>query len=264
MTSVRPAVAGPRARRRLEPLGRRRLVLVFPVYWMVLTAFKPGNDILTYTPRFLPSRRTLENFRDALTPPYFWSSVGNSLIVTLATVAISLVRGVRSPRSPSPGCASAAGRLSWSLVIFVQMVPLAAMVIPLYLLLNDVGQTDMLTGVIITYLAFVLPFTVWTLRGFIAGMPIELEEAAHGRRLHPAAGVPAGRLPAGRPGPGRHQRLRLHPGLERVLLAYVMLTTPEKQTLTVWLASFTTQKGTEWGPLMAGSTMTALPSSSSS
>src|SRR5712692_7633552 len=64
------------------------------------------------------------------------------------------------------------------MVIAVQMVPLNALVIPVYLLLNQVGQVDSLLGVIVYYLAIVLPFMVWTLRGFIANVPVDLEEAA--------------------------------------------------------------------------------------
>jgi N,N'-diacetylchitobiose transport system permease protein len=234
------------------------LVLVFPVYWMVLTAFKPGVDILTYTPRFLPSAATLENFRDALARPYFWSSVGNSLIVTLATVAISL--GVAFAAALAVARLRFHGRAAFVvMVMFVQTIPLTAMVIPLYLLLNSVGQTDRLTGVIATYLAFVLPFTVWTLRGFIAGVPIDLEEAA---MVDGCTRLQAFRrvvFPLVAPGLVATSVYAFIQAWNEYVLAYVMLSSPEKQTLTVWLASFTTQKGTEWGPLMAASCLTALP-----
>ena len=63
-------------------------------------------------------------------------------------------------------------------ILAVQMVPLVAMIIPVFLLLNDLDQYDKLSGLIITYLTFILPFTVWTLRGFIVNIPKELEEAA--------------------------------------------------------------------------------------
>jgi N,N'-diacetylchitobiose transport system permease protein len=133
------------------------------------------------------------------------------------------------------------------------------MVIPLYLLLNSVGQTDKLTGVIVTYLAFVLPFTVWTLRGFVAGVPVDLEEAA---MVDGCTRLQAFRrivFPLVAPGLVATSVYAFIQAWNEYVLAYVMLSSPEKQTLTVWLASFTTQKGTEWGPLMAASCLTALP-----
>src|SRR3954451_23982740 len=111
-------------------------VLVFPVYWIVVTAFKPGVDILTYTPRFLPSAATLDNFRDALARPNFWSSVGNSVVVRRSAVAIPLVVALAA--------ALAVARMRFRgppafivMIMFVQMIPLTAMVIPLYLLLTS-------------------------------------------------------------------------------------------------------------------------------
>ena len=233
-------------------------VIAFPVYWMVLTAFKPGVDILTYSPRFLPTSPTLANFRDALGRPNFWSSVGNSLVVTLATVAISLLVAFLA--------ALAVARLPFHgrsgyivMIIFVQMIPLTAMIIPLYLLLNNAGQTDSLIGVVVTYLAFVLPFTIWTLRGFVANVPADLEEAA---MVDGCTRVEAFRrivFPLVAPGLVATSVYAFIQAWNEYILAYVMLSSPEKQTVTVWLASFTTQKGTEWGPLMAASCLTALP-----
>ena len=72
------------------------VVMVFPVYWMVSTAFKPGNDVLSYTPKWFPDRPTLVNFRDAIERPYFWDNVKNSLIVVGAVVAV--VDRARVPR----------------------------------------------------------------------------------------------------------------------------------------------------------------------
>ena len=108
------------------------------------------------------------------------------------------------------------GRRPFIVVIFaVQMVPLTALIIPLYIALSSVGQVDKLTGVIISYIALVLPFCVWTLRGFIGGIPRELEEAAmvDGSTRFGASPDPA---PARRPRPRGDLDLRLHPGLERV------------------------------------------------
>jgi N,N'-diacetylchitobiose transport system permease protein len=145
------------------------------------------------------------------------------------------------------------------LILGVQMVPLNALIIPLYIQLSRAGLTNELSGVIITYLTFVLPFTVWTLRGFMLGIPRELEEAAMvdgSTRLGAFVRI---LVPLVAPGLVATSIFAFVVAWNEFLIAYVFLNDPEKQTLTVWLAGFTTQRGTDWGPLMAGATLTALP-----
>jgi N,N'-diacetylchitobiose transport system permease protein len=145
------------------------------------------------------------------------------------------------------------------LIIGVQMVPLNALVIPLYILLSRVHQVDKLSGVIVMYLTFVLPFTVWTLRGFMLGVPRELEEAAMVDGTTRFGAFVRILLPLVAPGLVATSIFAFIQAWNEFLIAYVFLHEPSKQTLTVWLANFTTLRGTEWGPLMAGATLTALP-----
>jgi len=97
-TPVAPVASRGRGRRRrTRQFGWNLLgllvlaVMVFPVYWMVATAFKPGQQILSYTPQWIPTHPTLSNFRDAIHQPFFWNAVKNSLIVVSAVVALSVV-----------------------------------------------------------------------------------------------------------------------------------------------------------------------------
>jgi len=113
--------------------------------------------------------------------------------------------------------------------------------------------------VIITYLTFVLPFTVWTLRGFLLGIPRELEEAAMVDGSTRFGAFVRILLPLVAPGLVATSIFAFIVAWNEFLIAYVFLNDPEKQTLTVWLAGFTTQRGTDWGPLMAAATLTALP-----
>src|SRR5215472_6403310 len=66
-------------------------LMIFPIYWMIATAFKPGRDILSFDPKLVPAPFTLANFADALSRPFFWTSVESSLIVVLTVVAVSLL-----------------------------------------------------------------------------------------------------------------------------------------------------------------------------
>src|SRR5206468_3880823 len=145
--------------------------------WMVATAFKPGSDIIANTPVWFPTHPTLSNFSDAIHRPYFWTSVRNSLIVVVSVVVISLVLAFLAALALAKF--RFYGRKTFiALIIGVQMVPLNALIIPIYLVLSKAHQVDKLSGLVITYLTFVLPFTIWTLRGFLLGVPRELVEAA--------------------------------------------------------------------------------------
>jgi N,N'-diacetylchitobiose transport system permease protein len=145
------------------------------------------------------------------------------------------------------------------MIIAVQMVPLNALVIPVYLLLNQVGQVDSLPGVIAYYLAIVLPFMVWTLRGFVANVPVDLEEAAMVDGATRVGAFLRIVFPLVAPGLVATAIYGFIQAWNEYIIAYVLLSSNSKQTLTIWLASFTTQHGTDWGGLMAGATLTALP-----
>lgn len=252
------------SRRRLNRIGINLLgllvfvVMVFPVYWMVATAFKEGRNILSDTPQFFPAPVTLSNFEDAIHRAYFWDAIKNSLLVVSAVVAFSLVVGFLAALALAKFRFYGRGAFI-VLILGVQMLPLNALIIPLYVQASRVELTNKLTGVIITYLTFVLPFTVWTLRGFMLGIPRELEEAAMvdgSTRFGAFARI---LLPLVAPGLVATSIFAFVVTWNEFLIAYVFLSSAEKQTASVWLAGFTTSRGTEWGPLMASATLIALP-----
>jgi N,N'-diacetylchitobiose transport system permease protein len=233
-------------------------VMVFPIYWMVATGFKRGPDILSFEPRWLPIPGTLENYRTAIGKPNFVQDVANSVVVVAATVLVSLALAFLA--------ALAAARFRFRgqaalivMLIVVQMVPLEALIIPIYLMLDRAGQTDRLAGIIVTYLTFVLPFCIWTLRGFIVNIPEELEEAAMVDGCTRAGAFRRILFPLVAPGLVATAVFSFIQVWNDYLIAYVLLRSPEKQTLGIWLASFTTNHGTQWGGVMAGSTLFAIP-----
>jgi N,N'-diacetylchitobiose transport system permease protein len=233
-------------------------VTVFPIYWMVATGFKRGVDILSFEPKWLPFPATLDNFRTAIAKPFFTTDVRNSMVVVVVTVLVSLGLAFLA--------ALAAARFQFSgrkvlvvMLIVVQMVPLEALIIPIYLMLDKAHQTDKLTGIIVTYMTFVLPFTIWTLRGFIINIPMELEEAAMVDGCTRAGAFRRILFPLVAPGLVATAVFSFILVWNDYLIAYVLLQSPERQTLGIWLASFTTNHGTDWGGVMAGSTLYAIP-----
>jgi N,N'-diacetylchitobiose transport system permease protein len=234
------------------------VVMIFPVYWMVSTAFKTGPDIFSYSPKWLPIPATLANFGDAIHRQYFWENVKNSLIVVGVVVTLSLTLAFLAALALAKF--RFYGRKAFIVItIAVLMVPLNALIIPLYITLSRVHQVNKLSGVIITYMTFVLPFAIWTLRGFIMGVPRELEEAAMVDGTTRFGAFVRILLPLVAPGLVATSIFAFIQAWNEYIIAYVLLSSPEKQTLTIWLASFTTNRGTAWGPLMAGATLTALP-----
>ncbi|MFJ4536107.1 carbohydrate ABC transporter permease [Streptomyces tibetensis] len=233
------------------------VVAGFPLYWMLNTAFKPAKDAIDADPSLLPTGITLDNFTRALDIADFWGPVGRSLVVSLAVVVIGMVVGLLAALAISR-FAFRGRKIVIVGILAVQMVPLVAMIIPVFLLLNDLGQYDRLTGLIITYLTFILPFTVWTLRGFIVNIPRELEEAAMVDGCSRTGAFLRVVFPLLAPGMVATSVYGFIQAWNEYLYA-LMLLSQKNQTATVWLGNFTTKHGTEYAPMMAGATMMAVP-----
>jgi N,N'-diacetylchitobiose transport system permease protein len=226
---------------------------------MISTAFKPDDDINGLTPSWLPLHATLDHFRDAIDRPYFWNAVTNSLIIVGVTVALSMVLAFLA------AVALAKFRFTGRsvfivLMIGIQMLPPAGLIIPLYVVLARYHQTNVLTGVIVTYMTFVLPFSVWTLRGFLLGIPKELEEAAMVDGSSRLGAFVRILLPLVAPGLVATSVFAFITTWNEFIFANVLLTDQAKQTVTVWLSYYYgTSRHTDWGGLMAGSTLIAIP-----
>jgi N,N'-diacetylchitobiose transport system permease protein len=235
------------------------VVMIFPVFWMVSTAFKSDDQINALTPTWFPLHPTLKHFRDALAKPYFWDDVKNSVIVVLVTVTIAMVLAFLAAVALSK-YRFTGRKLFIVLVIGVQMLPGAGLIIPLYVVLARYHEVNTLTGVILVYLTGVLPFSVWTLRGFILGIPKDLEEAAMvdgSTRLGAFARI---LLPLVAPGLVATSVFAFITSWNEYIFARVLLNDGSKQTITVWLSYFLgTSRQTDWGALMAASTLTAIP-----
>jgi N,N'-diacetylchitobiose transport system permease protein len=235
------------------------VVLVFPVFWMVSTAFKPDDQINSATPTFVTGRPTLSHFTDALHRPFFWDSVKNSLIIVLVAVAIAMVLAFLAAVALAKYRFSGR-KLFIVLMIGIQMLPGVGLIIPLYVVLARYHQVDTLTGVIVVYISTVLPFSVWTLRGFILGIPADLEEAAMVDGSTRLGAFTRILLPLVAPGLVATSVFAFITCWNEYILARILLNDQAKQTVTVWLSYFQgTSRNVDWGGLMAASTLTAIP-----
>jgi N,N'-diacetylchitobiose transport system permease protein len=235
------------------------VVSVFPVFWMISTAFKPDDQVNSVTPTWFPTHPTLQHFRDALARPYFWTDVKNSVIVVVVTVGIAMALAFLAAIALSK-YRFTGRKLFIVLVIGVQMLPSAGLIIPLYVVLARYHEVNALTGVILVYLTAVLPFSVWTLRGFVIGIPKDLEEAAMVDGSSRLGAFVRILLPLVAPGLVATSVFAFITSWNEYIFARVLLSDGSKQTVTVWLSYFLgTGRQTDWGALMAASTLTGIP-----
>jgi N,N'-diacetylchitobiose transport system permease protein len=234
-------------------------LMVFPVFWMVSTAFKTDDQIYSFTPTWFPGHPTVHHFGTAIHRPYFWTDVKNSVIVVLATVVIALVlsffAAVALAKYRFTG-----RKLFIVLVIGIQMLPQAGLIIPLYVVLARYHQVNKLSGVILVYLTFALPFCVWTLRGFLLGIPKELEEAAMVDGSSRLGAFVRILLPLVAPGLVATSVFAFITSWNEYIFARTLLSDGSTQTITVWLSYFYGgSRAVDWGAVMAGSTLISIP-----
>jgi N,N'-diacetylchitobiose transport system permease protein len=213
--------------------------------------------VLDFTPSFWPQHPTFDNFVSAFKAPLFLRDMANGLIVTVVAVFGALVVGFLAALAIARF--RFYGRRAIILVILaVQLVPLIALIIPLFLMLQKGNLTNSLVGASLTYLVLILPYTVWTLRGFISAIPRELDEAALIDGCNRFQTFWRIILPL--TGPGLVATSVY--GFIQAWNEYIIINTlnsPQKQNLMAWLLQNQTTRGTTWGPLMAGAIITSIP-----
>jgi N,N'-diacetylchitobiose transport system permease protein len=235
-------------------------ILGFPIFWMLITSVKTSQDINRLTPGFWPRHFTWSSFGDILTDPIFRDDLLNSIIITLATVLISVVIGFFGALAIARF--RFAGRSVFVItVLIVQMIPLTAITIPMSLLLDDFQLKNTLAGVVIAYLMFTMPFTVWTLRSFVANIPPELDEAAMIDGCSRWQVFYKIILPLVAPGLIATGVYGWVLAWNEFVIANTLLLDNTKQTLMVYLLQFQSSPthGADYGGLMAAATLTALP-----
>jgi multiple sugar transport system permease protein len=152
------------------------IFLFFPVYWMVSTSLKSRADTFAIPPQIIPIRPTLAAFY-SLKDENFFVYVKNSAIVASLTTLITVVVASLSSYSFTRLRTKTASVVFYS-ILATQMFPLSVLIIPIYIIISRIKLYNTFAGLIISYLAFALPFCIWYLRSYFEKIPIEIEEAA--------------------------------------------------------------------------------------
>ena len=234
------------------------LFFAFPAYWMLATAFTPTIDIQSDPPRFFPTNPTFDHFVTAVQRPFFWTYVRNSLLVTLTAVALSLMVALLAAVAVSR-FRFRARRAYLLLILVVQLAPFEALFIPYFLVFRQFDLLNRLPALVLVYFVSILPFTIWTLRGFVDAVPVELEEAALVDGCTRWQAFRRVVLPLLGPGLVATSIFGFITAWNEYLYAFVFMRDPQHYTLPVWLATFRTAFGDDWGGAMAGSALFTLP-----
>jgi trehalose/maltose transport system permease protein len=235
---------------------------LFPFYWAVRSAFTPEARLFDTPLQYFPAHPTLANFRGALSASFFQDALINSTIVagsvTLLSLAIGSLAAYALGRFRFRG-RSAVLYLMLSMTIFPQIAILGA----LYTMINSFHLYDKLGALILTYLIFTLPFTIWVLTSFMRALPGDLEEAAYVDGATPLQVFYKVLLPLIAPGLVTTGLLAFIAAWNEYLYALSFIQSPNHYTVPLAIVSFQGPTGsafqTPWGQIMAATVIVTLP-----
>ena len=235
------------------------LAIAFPLLWMILTSLKPQSELFVIPPALLPNEITFEHYRRLLTETPFLTYMRNSTVLAIATtlivIAIATLGAHSLTRFAYPGRETLA-----RLVLFTYLLPSVVLIIPLYFLMVSAGLGNTLASLVIAYTTFALPYALWLLRSFMAGIPDDLEAAAlvdGATRMQAFIDVI---LPQALPGIISTAMFTAILAWNEYLYALVLVNSDEVRPLTTGVMNMlVTSFNIEWSLLMAASVLMSVP-----
>ena len=254
-----------RGRMIARPLQYLALVLYmiflgFPLLFLLTTAFKSSRELQSPTAGFLPTSFDWDNFVQAIDKANLVTAAGNSLIVAVCTtvlvtvIALPAAYALARFRTKLRGIAT-----GW--ILLSQVFPFILIIIPLFLVLKNIGLINNLAGLVLVYTVWSMPFALWMLQGYVAGIPVELEEAGAmdgAGRLRTLRTIV---LPLLAPGLVATSLFTFISAWNEFFFALVLIQDPNLQTLPLALARFVGAEGqVQLGQLAAASLLATIPS----
>jgi trehalose/maltose transport system permease protein len=235
---------------------------LFPFYWALRSAFMPASELFATPIKYWPTDPTWANFREVLNSSFFRRALLNSTIVAGSVTLISLAVGSLAAYALGRfrfHCRSFVLYLMLSMTIFPQIAILGA----LYTMISNFHLYDKLGALVLTYMIFTLPFTVWVLTSFMRALPGDLEEAAYVDGATPLQVFYKVLLPLIAPGLVTTGLLAFIAAWNEYLYAVSFIQTPAHYTVPVAITSFTAKGGNAfqvpWGQIMAATVVVTLP-----
>jgi multiple sugar transport system permease protein len=228
-----------------------------PYVWMVLTSIKPEAEIATFPPSYIPEQATLVHYQTLAARTSFPGNLLNSLIVALGAVALGLGVSVPAAYAFSRFRFRARNPLLVGFLV-INMVPVVLLIIPLFVLMRQLGLLDTFVGIVMGHATFAIPFSVWMMTSYFNALPRELDEAAIVDGASRLQAIRLVILPLAMPGIVTTGIYIFVTSWNEYLFA-MMLSGQNVRTVTVALQSFIGEFSIQWGLLTAGGTLVAIP-----
>lgn len=235
-------------------------IIIFPVYWIIISSFKTKDDILTYPPKLFPESFTLDNYVTAFREYDVLTFLKNSLIVTVVTMLLTVVIAAFAAYAMCFFKFAPAKMLN-SLLYIMQVLPTITMMVPLMTIYRMMGIQNTYASLILTYTASItgIPIALILMTGHFTGIPKELFESASIDGAGPTKAFFKILLPLGMPGIVCTAIYVFVQAWQEFMFAVNLITTPDKYTLPIGLQSFVGMRSTDWGGMMATCTLIAVP-----
>lgn len=231
--------------------------VLIPFFWMLSVSLKPTTEPFAIPARLWPEVPTLANYVTAFRPE-FRDYFLNSVVVSLSTVAITVTLGLLAAYAFSRARLLVVTGLM-SLVVLAQMFPHSAIIIPIYKMMRAADLLNTYASLIVAYVSVTLPVAIWMLHGFLAKLPVSLEEAANIDGAGPIRVFWEIVVPLARPGIIATAVYVLIVTWQEFLFALSFTSSKAMRTLPVGLNDFIGQYGIRYGELMASSVMVSVP-----
>lgn len=235
------------------------LLVAFPLIWMVLTSLKPQSELFRIPPTFVPESITFEHYRRLLTETPFLTYFRNSMVLAVSTTVLVII--VATLGAYSLVRFRYRGRESLAtLVLFTYLLPSVVLIIPLYLMMVSLGLANTIASLVIAYTTFALPYALWLLRSFMAGIPEDLESAALVDGASRIGAFVDVILPQALPGIVSTALFTFILSWNEYLYALVLVNSDSVRPLTTGVMNMLiTSFNIEWSLLMAASVMMSVP-----
>jgi multiple sugar transport system permease protein len=241
------------------PVGAFLVFTLFPVYWLMNSSLKGAGELFTFPPRYWPAAATVANYLDAVRQTrlaaLYLNSLWISTVTCLALMALIVFSGYAMARFRFRGKA-------WLVALFLlaQVLPHVVLLLPFFTMFKAAGLINTRLALVVAYTVITLPFSVLTMRGFFAAIPVELDEAAMVDGCGRSGALFRVVLPAALPGLVATSIYGFINAWNELILAVVLINSPNLQTLPVGLSSLIDENRTEYGMLMAVAVLSLVPS----
>jgi multiple sugar transport system permease protein len=232
---------------------------LFPFLWMLDTAFKPIDEVLSTAPSFFIRDPTLQNFSTVILHSPFLIYLRNSIIISSFSTILTIVSSTFCAYTLSRWPRHKPVHVMTGALLASQMIPGVLLLVPLYMTMRDLGLLSTYTSLILVYCTFMVPLAVLMLRGFFDAVPIELEEAAQLDGCSRVNFLLRVLLPLSLPGVLATGLFGFVTAWNEFMFGYVLINDDAHRTLTPGIMLFRGNHETDWGSLMAASVLTVLP-----